>query len=257
MPKAYAAASLGQPRTLHRLVILTAGRSGSEALVTRLDSHPAMRCDSEILADRRRWPERLLQGRARLAQARGGQAYGFKLLPGHVHHTQRLADPGAFVHCLEGQGWLIVHLKRRNRLHQAISALRAHRTQYHYEVGRVPRFQPLRVDTAELLKVLSIYDSADREEAALLEGLDPLKLTYEDDLESPADQERTVHRIITCLGLKPAPTSTRQVRVNPTTVREMVANYDEVVDTLADGPYAGWLDVPARQPADPQQAGGE
>jgi LPS sulfotransferase NodH len=223
-------------------VIVTEGRAGSEALVTKLDSHPDILCDSEILASKRLWPERLVDGRVRLAGIRGRRAYGFKILTRHILTVQHLPDAADYFRRLEQTGWLIVHLRRRNRLHQAISALRAHRSQFHFEVGHVPAFEPLRVDPAELFPALDFYANAEQEGAEMLRGLKSLGLIYEDDLATPDAQERTVRRVVDALGLKAAPTSTRQTRVNPPSAREMVANYDEVADLLHDTRFAPYLD---------------
>lgn len=244
VPKAYATAGLATTRDVRRFVILTEGRAGSEALVTRLNSHPSVLSDSEILGVRRRWPMRLIDGRTRLADVRGCDAYGFKVLTRHILRVSGLPDAAGFLHRLDGDGWLIVHLGRRNRLHQALSAIRAYRTQYHFEVGHVPAFEPLRVDPTELLQVLDSYAKAEAEAAHLLRGIEALRLIYEDDLERPEAQDRTVQQLVARLGLEPAPTSTRQVRINPTSAREMVANYEDVVAVLEDGPFARDLDPP-------------
>ena len=243
VPKAYAASALVRPSDVRRLVVVTEGRSGSEALVTRLNSHPQVLCDSEILAFRRRRPDRLVEGRARLAGIRGCRAYGFKVLTGHILTTQHLPDASNHLRRMADNGWLVVHLSRRNRLHQAISALRAHRTQYHFEDGHVPSFEPLRVDPAELLAFLGLYATSEGEAAELLRDVDALNLIYEDDLASPEAQERTVQRIVEALGLPGAPTSTRQRRVHPASTRAMVANYDEVVELLRGTRYASYLDA--------------
>ncbi|MGI8751524.1 MAG: hypothetical protein ACR2MN_04295 [Acidimicrobiales bacterium] len=244
VPKAYVAAHLVGHRDLRRLVVVTEGRAGSEALVTRLDSHPDILCDSEILATRRMRPEDVVEGRARLARVRGRRAYGFKVLTRHILSVQDVPEATDYLRRLEGAGWLVIHLRRRNRLQQAISALRAQRTQYHFEVGHLPPFEPMRVEPAELLAVLELYTAAEGEATRLLGGMHPLKLVYEDDLASSDAQERTVARIVEALGLQAAPTSTRQARVSPRSVRDMVTNYEELVELLAHTPFACHLDLP-------------
>lgn len=241
--KAYAAASLLPPGPPARLVVLTEGRAGSEALITRLGSHPAMLCDSEILHGPRRWPERLIEGRTRLARRRGRDAYGFKVLSRHLLANQpSLADGARFLSRLAADGWLVVHLQRGNRVHQAVSGIRAMTTQYHYEVGQPPPFTPIQIDPEYLTEVLAAYGEATAEAAAMLDGLDPVRLVYEDDLRDPADQARTVDGLLDRLGLTPAPTATRQVRVHPERLRDMVTNHEEIAAALQGGPYEDDLD---------------
>lgn len=243
LPKAYLAARVVPERPVRRFIVLSEGRAGSEALVTRLNSHPAILCDGEILYTKRLQPERLVLGRTRLAGIRGYRAYGFKVLTKHLLVTQRQARLADYLTRLEAKGWLIVHLRRRNRLHQAISGLRANVTQFHFEVGQAPTFEPLHVEPASLLEALQIFESAEAEAGEMLRGLEHLRLVYEDDMETDDAQQRTVLRITAGLGLEGVPTSTLQARVNPRSVRDMVDNYDTVVATLAGTPFATFLDA--------------
>ena len=69
-------------------------RSGSEALVTRLNSHPQVLCDSEYpSAFRRTRPETTGRGPGPAGGSRWPPPpYGVKILTGHILATQQLPD---------------------------------------------------------------------------------------------------------------------------------------------------------------------
>jgi LPS sulfotransferase NodH len=226
----------GQPRFL----ILTSGRSGSELLVTLLNSHPQISCDGELLLNRRLSPERFIEGRAARARRGGKVAYGIKVLPAHVHDTQDIPDSGEWVRKLAANGWTLIRLRRANRLHQALSSVRANHTDWHFRAGEVGAFQPMHVDPMEVMGTMYAIEWVEHQIAELLGGVDHLSLCYEKDLESPAAQQATVARICTRLGIAPAPTSSDLVRVNPRRTQDMITNYDELVAELQRNRFAGY-----------------
>ena len=95
-------------------MIVSIGRSGSELLVSLLDSHPKIRCESEILFMRRVFPTGFLLQRSVTARLTGAHAYGFKLL---THHAglQDHADPAGYLRRLHARGFRFIVLERRIR----------------------------------------------------------------------------------------------------------------------------------------------
>jgi LPS sulfotransferase NodH len=215
-----------------RFFIITSGRSGSELLVTLLNSHPQIACDGEFLMDRRRWPERFIEGRAAVAAHRGKQAYGLKMLPQHIYDVQALSDPAEWPRHLVKEGWQVIRLRRANRLHQAISMVRAAKTNWHYRAPEAGPFKPIEVDVMQLIASLYVIEWLEHQIDELVEGLDCIELCYEDDLETEASQARTIERICQELNLAPSPTSSDLIRINPRHARDMITNYDEVVAEL-------------------------
>jgi LPS sulfotransferase NodH len=212
---------------------MTSGRTGSELLVSLLNSHPQIACDGELLAVRRHWSERFVEGRATAVARRAGKrAYGIKVLPQHIHDTQTVPEPADWVRHLSSRGWQVIHLRRANRLHQALSMVRASKTQWHFRADEVGTFQPMAVDAMQTIGVMYIVEFLEHQIDQMLKGVEHLSLCYEDDLEDPASQARTVATICQRLGIDPAPTYTDVARIHPRDTKEMVSNYDEVVEEI-------------------------
>jgi len=112
----------GRPTT--RFVIFAQPRTGSTLLASLLKAHPRIRCDGEILGKRRLLPGPFVTARSILAEE---DVYGFKVMIFQLWN-QRIYDVGAFMRHLYGDGWKILHMRRRNVLRQAISvAVARHR----------------------------------------------------------------------------------------------------------------------------------
>jgi LPS sulfotransferase NodH len=237
--RAYVEGALRRTDHKTRFLIITSGRAGSELLVTLLNSHPQIACDGEFLMEKLRWPERFLEGRAALAYRNGKDAYGVKMLPQHIFDVQELKDSAEWARHLAQRGWHIIRLRRDNRLHQAISMVRAAKTAWHYRAPDVGTFQPIEVDVMQLIGTMYVIEWLEHQIDELLEGTEHLSLTYEDDLETEEHQARTVDRICAMLHLEPAATSSELVRVHPRQTREMITNYDEVVAELLRNRFAG------------------
>ncbi|HUC05317.1 MAG TPA: hypothetical protein VL961_07945 [Acidimicrobiales bacterium] len=225
-----------------RFLILTSGRSGSELLVTLLNSHPQIACDGEYLLTRRLSAERFMEGRAARARRGGKSAYGIKALPAHFSDVQGIEDPVAWVRRLSTRGWKMIRLRRANRLDQAISSVRANRTDWHFRQGQAGSFVPMAMDPNVVVATMYVIEWTENQIDELFKGLDVLDLTYERDLETSQAQSATVGRIASMLGVAPAPTSTDLVRVNPRQTRDMVTNYDEIVAELRRNRFAEYAE---------------
>jgi LPS sulfotransferase NodH len=230
--RAYVEGALRRTDDKTRFLIITSGRAGSELLVTLLNSHPQIACDGEFLMERHRWPERFIEGRAAVAYRQGMRAYGIKTLPQHIYDVQALKDPAEWPRHLAQRGWQIIRLRRANRLHQAISMVRAAKTNWHYRGPEVAPFKPIAVDVMQLVGTMYVIEWLEHQIDELLEGTDHLSLVYEDDLETEESQARTVERICTRLNQPPSATSSELIRIHPRHARDMISNYDEVVAEL-------------------------
>lgn len=224
-----------------RFVILTSGRTGSALLVDLLDSHPDIVCDPEVLKDPPAYPARFLAGRATLAALGGASAYGFKINRSHLGYLP-LTDHDLFLHRLSGDGVHLFRLSRRDALGQAISAVVAPQTQWHWRRGDSAELRPPTVDPAQVLLGLDVMERSERGLDAALASLPHLRFTYEDDLVEPADQQATVDRICTRLALTRVPVSSDLVRRSPRRLEDRVANFDEVVKALRPTRFGGYVE---------------
>jgi LPS sulfotransferase NodH len=228
-----------------RFVIVTVGRTGSELLVSLLNSHPQIMCDGEILELRQPFPGQLVLRRALRARLRG-QAYGFKLLGRHARQHYPY-DPAPFLRRFYERGFRLIVLERRDRLAQAMSALRAEGRPAHHRGRDGAQFAPLRADPEALLAALVLLEQGVAFIRETLQSLPALQLVYEDDLQDPLQQQRTVNRVCDHLGLDAAPVDSELVRIAPTSVVDQVENFDEVAALLSHTRFAGLLPASARQ----------
>jgi hypothetical protein len=221
------------PPAAVRFVVYGVGRVGSELLVELLDNHPRLCCDAEILDLPLVRPLRYAALRSSLA---GTPVYGFKLLTHHMLRCsgRRWDEAGeSFLHRMHRDGWRILHLRRRDRLRQAVSVMASQqRQQWHHRRGDGQRPVSVRVDVPELLQRLDFSRRRQEEEVAALGDLPRLELYYEDHLENGELQQVTARRVFEWLDLDPVPVSTSLVRSSPRRLEDFIANYGEVERAL-------------------------
>ncbi len=222
-----------------KFFIFTTGRSGSNLLVSLLNSHPLIQCNSELLLKRVLKPEMYLKCHERLSRK---DVYGFKLLSIHLE-IQEIRDPKSFINQLCSSGYLIISLMRRNIVRQSISHLYAnYRGKFHHsEKQGEQKFVPMWLDPQKLLQELHFLERLNRLGDQLLADQPHLSLFYEDDLSNPASQQDTVDRVANYLGIPSANIGTNLVKTTPEDLSHVIENYAEIVDFLAGTPYASYL----------------
>ncbi len=219
-----------------RFVVFGQGRTGSRLLVELLRSHPNIACDDEILngcnwsAPARRcilpfwrfYPVPLFRHRARGSPRR---AYGFKLFDDHLYR------PGFVLRCLHRLGWRIVHVQRRDLVAQAFSTALARRTsRWHRRSGDSPESPTLRIGVEPFLRILRERERRAARIDRLLADLPHLDIVYEDDLADRARWPSTSRRIAGFLGLPAHTLDTDMVKTWERPCRDMVEDYDELLD---------------------------
>jgi hypothetical protein len=244
----YAYGTVFPDKGLRQLVIFTPGRTGSELLVTLLDGHPQIRCEAEILRQPRRQPLRYVNGRARRAltsarkSGKRAEIYGWKVITSQLHwYPERYADPTGFLAACTAESGLLVVLRRRNLLNQALSLIHGERSGFHF--GTSDGFTPMAVEPERLLAQLYWYDEADKWLVETTDSLPHLPLFYEDDLTTSDKHRATVALICRRLGVPFVPTKASLSAVAPTDPLARVSNREEVVAALAGTRYAALVDV--------------
>lgn len=230
-----------------RFVIVTIGRTGSELLVSLLQSHPDIMCDGEILHRPRGFPGELILRRSTMAKVHG-QAYGFKLL---THHASALhpQDPAAYLRSFHQRGFRIIALERRDWLQQSVSSIRTRTAPLHNVRDDGVRFAPVRIDPVAVLAGLYLIEDAVTFLRSALAGVPTLSLVYEDDLEDAESQQRTVDRICSELGIPAADVRTNLVRITPRTAADQVENFDEVANLISQTRYRHFVTAADATPA--------
>jgi hypothetical protein len=245
--RAYAPALMKRSAPPVRFVVLTTGRTGSELLVSLLNSHRAITCDGELLAEPRSFPRRYVTARAAVAGLRGADAHGWKLLSGQFRHLRGIGEPLDYPRRLHETGSRIILLERRNIVQQTLSWMRTGHgnsqalAKHHYTVGESREVGPMAIDPLELLAG-TYYVEAEATFVREAAGRVPhLRLVYEDDLCNPVSQQATVDRICSYLGLPPAPVASKLIRITPRRVRDMLSNFDEIEALVSQTRYRKYL----------------
>jgi LPS sulfotransferase NodH len=237
-----------------RFVILAAPRSGSNLLCTLLGSHPAILCHHEIfnpagirvalelrgtefllgtLDERQRDPLAFLD--AVWAAPLGHACVGFKL-------THRQNEP-VFRHLLADTGVAKIVLRRQNRMKTYVSQ-RISEALVEWEVYRhedLRRDRPrVHIEPEQFLDRVR-FDEAYYDEirqALAGRGHEWIEVRYESLFSG--DQQRA---ILDFLGLDPIPGGLRSgsIKQNSRDLRDLVANYDELLRHFGGTPFEAEL----------------
>jgi hypothetical protein len=231
------------PKT--RFCIIAAARSGSNLLVSLLDGHPDAVCEGEILRYRGlgvrmiRWSD----GRAVTTRLRRRvAAYGWKAT---IAQVMALPEPerSTFLPVLHRRGYQIVVLRREDELARAVSMVQGRDSGvWHHRAGREVSAGATAVDPADLHAMLSRGRRELEFLDAALDGVPHLGLTYEHDLETSAAQQATLGRLCTAFGLPDVPAVAGYVRGGGSSLRDRIANYEEVMAALRSGEFAALAD---------------
>ena len=217
------------------------GRLGSTLLGTLLSSHPDVAFGNEVLRAPVKAPGAYVNGlRARATAAH----YGCHVKPYHLTDFQGVDDPGRWLRRRHEEGWLLLHLQRRNTLlHVLSNATRDQMAASHFHQGdglEVPR---VTVDAVDLLLWMSRRAAGIEDERRHLRGLPVLEVVYEDDLlPGQAEWTRVAGRVFAELGVAPCEVGSSLRKINPGRLEDFVDNADEVRTAVAASPYAACLD---------------
>jgi LPS sulfotransferase NodH len=230
--------AMSDPET--RFVIFCQGRTGSSLLRSLLNSHPAVRCEGEILADPVADPLKFLEETARSSAK---PVFGFKVKIYQLADAQNV-DPQEFLGDLRDRSYRIVYLRRNNLLRHAISNTFAEARRSYHDRSAGPR-PSLTVDPGQIIGVMQRRQKHLENEAAVLEGFDFLTVDYEKDLLDPMQHQSTADRVFTFLGIEPAAVETDLSRSVSGSLSERIANYDELAAALEDTEFSRFLTDPS------------
>lgn len=243
-------------RRCEKFVILFTGRSGSGLLCDLLDSHPDIKCYTELFmspllpaqvdewsldqienyfADRDDNPAKFLSS---VWQRNAGKSIvGFKL--------KKDQHPDAETLLLKDRTVTKVVLRRKNFLRQYVSYLIGRQTkQYVLHTGHSKRSAKVRFDPTEFTKYCEENDRYFSSVVDTLErtGQEFIELYYE-DFENASDRQDALTPLMNALGVtSSASLKTSFIKQNPEPLDQIVENYDEVYDALKDSDYAPFLE---------------
>lgn len=224
-----------------KFIVFAQGRTGSTLLADLLRSHPEVYFADEIFASRVR-STRLVAERMRWRHAR--HAVGFHVKIYQLVDVQGISDAGAWLRGMHRHGWRVIALRRQNLLRQVLSNMTAQLTNRYEDRSADGDFVRVRlhVNPEELLHWIGVRAAAGADEAAALDGVPHLALSYEDDLQDASSWTPTTERVFSYLDLAPVPVVSSLRRQNPDDLASLIANYDEVKGALMGTDYARFLD---------------
>ncbi len=204
-------------------IVLSRSRTGSNLLASWLADHPAVHMEGEILNHLHGRDPAAVLACAFGAQARGVRAAGFKIF---YYHPQDDDAGETWRRLLAWPRLHVLHLRRRNLLRVLASRKIAGREDAWYRLeGAAARAAPVRFRPRELARRLTQSRAWEEEGARRVAALPCLDLVYEDLVAAPAAQ---FERVTGFLGLEPHPARSRLQRQNDASLRELIANYDEL-----------------------------
>jgi LPS sulfotransferase NodH len=224
---------------LKKFVIFGYGRTGSSLLVSLLNSHEEIHCDSELFLYRLFSPERYLVCKEKLHKK---DVYGFKLVT-YQFKTQNIDQPIEFMLNLNESGYSIVNLRRRNILRQAISVIYAvHRKKFHHTKNQ--GFQATKIinlDMQTLFGELKFIEELIALEEQILCKIPFLRIYYEDHLSNEYRHQSTVDLIADYLGVPSFPVRTDLVKTTPYDFSSFIENHDEFSAVINQSKYREYL----------------
>jgi LPS sulfotransferase NodH len=219
-----------------RFTVIAPARSGSELLVSLLNSHPGIRCDGELCKYAREHPARYVDGHAVKARLRGVPAYGWKLgVTSLLYAQDRYGGAENWLQHEADLGRHIVFLWRRDLVNQAVSFLTAQKSGvFHVWSADGSHATDSYVVEADriLARVVNQEEELDWINGAL-DGLPRLELIYEEDLADPSRHQATADRVFEYLGLPPAEVTTDLLRHPVASGLDRLANADDVRSLLS------------------------
>lgn len=221
-------------------VIFGQGRTGSSLLRSLLNSHPAVRCEGEILADAVDHPVAFVDN---LAARSPKPVFGFKVKIYQLTGAQQ-TDPAEFLRHLRSRSYQIIYIRRNNLLRHAISNEFAEARSSYHDRSDGPR-PSLTIDPQKLIGVMERRQAHLDDEAAILADLTHIRVDYESDLLDPRRHQPTADRVFAALGLESVPVGTDLARSVSGSLADRIANYDDLLVALRETEFSRFLTDPA------------
>lgn len=228
-----------------QFLIYGQSRSGSTLLVKLISASPSIHCDGELFSRDYLSSPTLLRVYNHfpipfIYQMRGRSkqdVYGFKLLFYQVRYTRYWLR---FLHQL---GWKVIHIRRRNVVHQAFSSIIAQRSQqWHRRPEGEDRTNQVLIKPDQLERELTKRERWTAQELDFIGDLPRLTLIYEDDLLDANTWPATINKVSAYLGTPPFHAGSLDERKTDDRPYSMlIANYSELQLHFAESDYAQFL----------------
>ncbi|MBW4710782.1 sulfotransferase [Roseobacter sp. YSTF-M11] len=241
------ASSLVTPenKDIRKFLIFSRARSGSTLLTQLLNAHPDVRCGRELMSRRVLFPGRYFHNLARKSPT---SAYGAKLLSYQMVQVQKLRNPVGFLDTLSQDGFQFIHLERQT-FSQTLSLAMAQTSRVYHQKdsagteggkkGWTPQATqpaartPVTLDIDDFIRRLEWSDMLLEYERHCLRDFPHLKISYETDLLDQTRHQAAADQVFDWIGMPSAPVSGGLRKILPSDPAQVIANYDDLVQRVA------------------------
>ena len=230
------------PLPSKRFIILAEGRSGSTLLVSLLNSSSQIYCDGEILnRSPVLLPRLFIDMQASCCQT---SVYGFKLLDYQLEKVQNVKNPEQFLLKLYESGYKFIYLTRCNRIYHALSQINAlQKNKFHHRLGDGElEYRQIKVDIHKLIDTMDVTEATTKRFKSFFTQVPHLSLTYENNLQEGTSHQTTADQVFSFLGIPSTAVTVNLVKLMPSSLPDMIENYEELVKAVKVTKYAHFLE---------------
>lgn len=228
------------PPSYTRFIVLTRSRTGSNLLISYLDSHPNIHAEGEIFQRLDGRVNEDILNRIFCSYPESVRAVGFKIFYYHPLDDERKEVWNILRNV---RGLHIIHLKRQNVLRTLVSCkIAGERNVWtsHKETA-TPAISEKQVEftSAELSKGFCQTRDWETEYASMFKGMPTLEVTYENIVSG---LEAEYRKITNFLGVPFHFPHSSFERQNPERLQELIVNYGEMKEKFKDSKWAVFFD---------------
>jgi len=248
-----------------KFLIITRGRTGSNFLLSLLDSHPLIFHWGEIIGEWKMRNDDLKKEIIDLDPVRYiKQCYDVRHVKKHKKSRSHITAIGAkvlyhqfkpdyeskwaipglakvFDFFKSNQDMKVIHIKRRNKLKTLVSEKLAHQTQQYTLKTEADRASEVVIELhkPQCNKVFNEISRLEKKYDRIFGQHDFLEVYYEDLV---SDRVNMVHRILDFLQTPQEPLESKMLRQNTRTLPEVIKNYARLKDKFTDTPWASYFE---------------
>lgn len=238
----YRALSLVGHRRYRKFIVLTRDRTGSNMLVSFLNSHPNIKSEYEVFAKLFGASEDSILQNSFGKQPFYIKAKGFKIF---YYHPQDESGSSIWEILEKNENLYVIHLKRHNILHAAVSSRIAYQTKVYgvLSVEEKAEYQK-KADTIEfspdeLFREFRKTRDWEKNGDQRFKDHPMLEVSYENITSDPNGEFK---KITEFLGVDYRAPKTDFKKQRTKSLREIVVNYDELKQDFADTEWVRFFD---------------
>ncbi|HEY9693246.1 MAG TPA: hypothetical protein V6D15_13625 [Oculatellaceae cyanobacterium] len=228
-----------------KFVIFSHYRTGSHLLISLLNCHPDIYCDTEIFnplfVQQVIFPFWYIQG---LSTQSKTNIYGcnikiVQLLEFQKNNNKFIKN---LILKLVKHHWKIIYLKRQNIVKQTISNMSAILNKEWQKLSNQEfNFSKIYINPQEIASHIEYHENFLLQEQYFLDEVECLNIVYEQDLLNPKNHQTTADKVFAYLGINSVEVATIYLKATSNNLSDVIGNYEEVFTYLKKTKYAHFL----------------